>query len=73
MRKFISGVSEMVVKECRTVISIKEMVISKLMTHSQQIEEENLKDSARETKMAGIDSGDDSHSRFDGRGCSQFR
>lgn len=35
MSKFVLGVSEMVVKECRTTLFIKEMDISHLMTRSQ--------------------------------------
>lgn len=52
---------------------IKEMVISKLMTYDQQIEEEKLKESVRETKKTGINNYDYSHHRSDGSGNSQFR
>lgn len=34
MTKFVFGVSEDVVKECRTTILVKEMDISKLMIHA---------------------------------------
>lgn len=33
--KFVCGVSEDVVKECRTTMFVKEMDISKLMVHAQ--------------------------------------
>lgn len=43
MRKFMSGTSEDMVKKCRTAILVKDMDISRLMVHSQQIEEEQIK------------------------------
>lgn len=50
MSKIMSGVSEAVVKECRTAMLIKEMDISGLMNHAQHIEEEKFKESIRESK-----------------------
>ncbi|WMV50500.1 hypothetical protein MTR67_043885 [Solanum verrucosum] len=50
MIKFVSGVSEKVVKECHTAMLINEMEISCLMIHAQQIEEEKLKERLREEK-----------------------
>ena len=44
MSMFVLDVSEIVVKEYHTAMFIKEMYISYLMTHTQQIEEENLKE-----------------------------
>lgn len=61
MSKFVWGNSKMVVKKFRTTMLIKEMDISRLMTHVQQIEEEKFKERAREIKRVRIDSCDFSH------------
>lgn len=70
--KFVSKVSEMMVKECRTTMLIKDIGISRLMIHVQQIEEEKLKDKARESKGERTCDGDFSHSRYSVHGHSQF-
>lgn len=36
--EFVSGVFEYLVKECRNIILVKEMGISRLMVHALQIE-----------------------------------
>uniref|UniRef100_M1DTD9 Gag-pol polyprotein n=1 Tax=Solanum tuberosum TaxID=4113 RepID=M1DTD9_SOLTU len=50
MIKFVSGVSNLVVKECRTALLMHDMDISCLLVHSQQIDEEKLKERSREAK-----------------------
>ena len=55
MSKFVSGVSNIVVKECRTTMLICDMDIARLMTHAQKIEEAKLKRRAKEKKRSRID------------------
>ncbi|KAF3622940.1 putative zinc finger protein VAR3, chloroplastic-like [Capsicum annuum] len=52
MNKFVTGLSGLVVKECRTAILIGDMNLDRLMTHSQQIEVEKLKRRDRGNKKA---------------------
>lgn len=54
MSKFVSGVSSNMVKECRTMIMIKKIDISRLMVYDQQIKEANNKEKERESKRARI-------------------
>lgn len=55
MSKFVTGLSDLVVKECRTFMLIRDKDISHLMTHAQEIETEKLKKRDRENKRAKID------------------
>lgn len=47
MSEFFLTVSEKVVKEYKTTMWIKEMEISRFMSHSQDIETEKLKEKAK--------------------------
>lgn len=55
LNKFVSGVSENAIKEYNIVL-IKETYFSRLMVHSQWIEEDKLKDREKENKRAKTDS-----------------
>lgn len=50
MSKFISGVSGTMEKKYRIVMLIKEMDISRLMVHAQQIKEAKIKERKREVE-----------------------
>jgi len=54
--KFMSGVYNSVVKECRTAMLIKEINISRLMVHAQQIEKAKNKEKDRKNKKSRIGS-----------------
>lgn len=70
MMRFFLGVTKMVVKEFRTTMLINKMDVSHLIIHSQQVEEEKLKECSREAKRAKSGDGDFSHSRSNRLGCS---
>ncbi|WMV30436.1 hypothetical protein MTR67_023821 [Solanum verrucosum] len=73
MSKFVSSVSDIVVKECCTVMLIYDMDISHHMFHSQHIEEEKHKERFREAKRSKIGDGNFSHLKSDGHGRAKFR
>lgn len=56
LSKSVFDVSKMVLKECKTEILIKEIDISRLMTHSQWIEKEKLMESVRDNERERLDS-----------------
>ncbi|XP_055818539.1 uncharacterized protein LOC129887455 [Solanum dulcamara] len=58
MSKFILGVSDLVSKECRTTMLVKEMNISRLLTFAKQIKGEKLKQiRMRDSKRARYEGG----------------
>lgn len=44
MSKFLTGVSSYVVKECRSAMLNRDMDLSRLMIHAQQIEADKVKE-----------------------------
>lgn len=56
LNKFVSSVSEGVIKECKTSMFVKKMDISQLMFYTQQSEWEKINKMERENKRAIIGS-----------------
>ena len=54
MNKFLYGVLDLVKTECRKDMLVRNMNISRLMNHAQQVEGKNLKEHANECKNARI-------------------
>lgn len=50
MSRSVSGVSDDVIKQCRTTMLIKEIDLSRMMYHAQQIKKDKLKDKKRDNK-----------------------
>lgn len=50
MSKFVYGISNSVVKECRTAMLISEMDLSRLIVLAQQMEEQKIKERERKQK-----------------------
>lgn len=64
MSKFISKVLDLVSKECKTAMLVKEMDISQLMFYAEKIKYEKLRERTRESKRAWIEGGVFSHQRI---------
>ncbi|XP_055806880.1 uncharacterized protein LOC129875613 [Solanum dulcamara] len=73
MSKFVFCILEIVVKKCKTAMLIKEIDISRLMTHAQKIEKDKLKKKARDTKRERTYSDDYSHQSPNNGDHSQFQ
>uniref|UniRef100_M1DPE6 Gag-pol polyprotein n=1 Tax=Solanum tuberosum TaxID=4113 RepID=M1DPE6_SOLTU len=72
MNHFVTSISDMVVKECRTSMLIGDMDISHLMVHAQQIEEDKLKEKSREVKRARTGDVNFSNAKTEGQGRPRF-
>ena len=56
MNKFLYGVSYLVKTKCRNPMLLRDMNISRLMTHSQQVEVDKLREHAKDKKKARTES-----------------
>ena len=52
MSKFMSGVNDSMLNECRFVMLNSFMTLARIMTHTQQIEEQKVKTRERQNKRA---------------------
>lgn len=66
MCMFVFGVADSVVKECRTVMLIKEMYLSRLMVHALQIDNDKVKEKKSKNKRVRTRSFNFSRSRSEG-------
>ncbi|XP_049406099.1 uncharacterized protein LOC125869685 [Solanum stenotomum] len=69
MSKFLFGVSDLVKTECKNAMLLEDVNISKLMTHAQQVEEDMLREMAKDNKKD--QKGRASGSKFQGSASSK--
>ena len=70
MSKFVSGVNDSMVNECRYVMLIGDMTLARLMTHAQQVEEQKFKTRERQNKRPRSGNFNFPHPKLDGGNCS---
>ncbi len=66
MSKFVLGVNDSVVNECRSAMLIDDMTLARLMTHAQQVEEQKFKTRERQNKRARSGNLNFTHPKSDG-------
>ncbi|XP_049349486.1 uncharacterized protein LOC125814080 [Solanum verrucosum] len=73
MNKFVMGVFDLVVNECRSDMLIPSMDISRLMVHAELIEEQNFNQVGRELKRSRADDGKSSKIRIEIQDKPKFK
>ena len=73
MNKFVTGVSDLVVNECRSIMLIPNMKISHLMVYFEQIEEQKLKQIGRQLKNIRTEDGNFSKTRIEFQDKRRFK
>ena len=70
--KFVSGVNDSVVNECRSAMLNSDMTLARFITHAQQIEEQKIKMREKQNKRAKTGSFNFVQPKLEGGNRSQF-
>ena len=70
MNKFVQEVSDLVKTECKNAMLLGDMKISRLMTHSHQVEGDKLREQSKENKKASSGNYDYSQQKSSGGNLS---
>ncbi|KAK4716160.1 hypothetical protein R3W88_014498 [Solanum pinnatisectum] len=73
MNNFLYGESDLVKTECRNAMLLRDMNLSRLMTHAQQVEGDKLNEQAKENKKARTGNYEYSQQKSGGGNHSQWQ